>query len=526
MPRLFWLLLVMGASTFPVAFLVNRVVPDPYMDEIFHIPQTQQYCQGDFRRWDPMITTLPGLYYISLLYTSALHLGFWVLGLKSSLPDLCSPPILRSVNICLSILCAFLFREITVQLEPNISGKMASMKAIVMAWYPLHWFFNFLFYTDVGSTTAVMAMYLACLKKAYWTSGLFGILAILFRQTNVVWIVFVTFVGVKDYLGDQHSGEDLVDVKDMPLASCKGHPSIVRQSEVDGSSAQIRRRHNGIPKNTSLISSNPVQKSSLKIGSSTSYGTRGLLEEILSLARRIWYRKLNLIWQFFIPVIGILTFILFVLYNGSIVIGAKEAHKAVPHFAQLMYFAMASSVALAPIHFNPCWIRECFQKFAGGASIQLQSCIVTGFIAALTCVHKFSFSHPYLVADNRHYTFYIWRKVINANWITKYLLTPLYVYGWSSIIIILGKVEDKIWILVFCLGVTGSIVPAPLIEFRYYTVPFYFLALHMPVKKSQESTLWLLIAFEYLVVNILTMYIFLFKPFSWSDTAGLQRFIW
>jgi alpha-1,2-glucosyltransferase len=45
----------------PIAALVNSVVPEPYMDEIFHVPQAQQYCHGDFLTWDPMITTPPGL---------------------------------------------------------------------------------------------------------------------------------------------------------------------------------------------------------------------------------------------------------------------------------------------------------------------------------------------------------------------------------------------------------------------------------------------------------------------------------
>lgn len=43
-----------------LALLVSHVVPDPYMDEIFHVPQAQRYCKGDMT-WDPMITTLPGV---------------------------------------------------------------------------------------------------------------------------------------------------------------------------------------------------------------------------------------------------------------------------------------------------------------------------------------------------------------------------------------------------------------------------------------------------------------------------------
>ena len=34
----------------------------PLQDEIFHVPQTQEYCIGHFSHWDPKITTFPGLY--------------------------------------------------------------------------------------------------------------------------------------------------------------------------------------------------------------------------------------------------------------------------------------------------------------------------------------------------------------------------------------------------------------------------------------------------------------------------------
>ncbi|CAI8606182.1 unnamed protein product [Vicia faba] len=45
----------------PITIMVNRVVTEPYMDEIFHIPQAQHYCKGNFGSWDPMITAPPGL---------------------------------------------------------------------------------------------------------------------------------------------------------------------------------------------------------------------------------------------------------------------------------------------------------------------------------------------------------------------------------------------------------------------------------------------------------------------------------
>ncbi|KAD2805568.1 hypothetical protein E3N88_38945 [Mikania micrantha] len=89
-------------------------------------------------------------------------------------------------------------------------------------------------------------------------------------------------------------------------------------------------------------------------------------------------------------------------------------------------------------------------------------------------------AHPYLLADNRHYPFYLWRKIINAHWSTRYLLVPLYVYSWASILNILAKVQEKVWVLAYFVASAAVLVPAPLIEFRYYTIPFFFLIIHCP----------------------------------------------
>ncbi len=37
-----------AALTSAIAYYVTNLVPEPYMDEIFHIPQAQRYCQGKF----------------------------------------------------------------------------------------------------------------------------------------------------------------------------------------------------------------------------------------------------------------------------------------------------------------------------------------------------------------------------------------------------------------------------------------------------------------------------------------------
>ncbi|GAB2272521.1 glucosyltransferase [Dionaea muscipula] len=163
---------IVGMWVIPVSVLVNRIVPDPYMDEIFHVPQAQKYCKGDFKSWDPMITTPPGLYYISLAHVASLYPWMFVLGWSSSLSDTCSTAILRFLNGVLAVLGSILVYDIIIQLRPTLDRRKATLCAVVLALYPLHWFFTYLYYTDVASLCLFLAMYLACLRKIYWFSAL------------------------------------------------------------------------------------------------------------------------------------------------------------------------------------------------------------------------------------------------------------------------------------------------------------------------------------------------------------------
>lgn len=49
---------------------VNALVPEPYLDEVFHIPQASKYCEGRYYEWDDKITTPPGLYVCPLALIS------------------------------------------------------------------------------------------------------------------------------------------------------------------------------------------------------------------------------------------------------------------------------------------------------------------------------------------------------------------------------------------------------------------------------------------------------------------------
>ena len=58
--RMIYYYLIAFLGLIYVVFMAS--VPEPYMDEPFHVKQTQEYCAGNWSVWDEKITTFPGLY--------------------------------------------------------------------------------------------------------------------------------------------------------------------------------------------------------------------------------------------------------------------------------------------------------------------------------------------------------------------------------------------------------------------------------------------------------------------------------
>ena len=60
--------------------------------------------------------------------------------------------------------------------------------------------------------------------------------------------------------------------------------------------------------------------------------------------------------------------------------------------------------------------------------------VLSGVIRACGCAdaHEYRIQHPFLLSDNRHYTFYIWRRVFLLHPLVPYLLVPGYVaFVWA-----------------------------------------------------------------------------------------------
>lgn len=68
--------------------------------------------------------------------------------------------------------------------------------ALLVAIMPVMFFFNFLYYTDLGSVFYVLFSYACMLYDRPLLSGVAGWMAVVFRQTNIAWIAWIAATDV------------------------------------------------------------------------------------------------------------------------------------------------------------------------------------------------------------------------------------------------------------------------------------------------------------------------------------------
>ncbi|KAE8227334.1 hypothetical protein CF319_g184 [Tilletia indica] len=518
------------------ASLVNQNVPEPYLDEIFHIPQAKAYCEGKWDVWDPKLTTPPGVY---LVYV-ALHR--FVLGPIFGM-HCGNVAAMRSVN-AISLLCvARILQELLLQIRiearlgsdpptytevaqtgvqggikvAEVSPEAAIRKAIadpkgsareartaiaeaeaasirasasaeyaldahLIAFLPPLWFFGLLFYTDVCSLLSVMACMSYAKQGRHGLASLAGLASLLFRQTNIIWVVFVLATSVVDALRE-HGLQDVLAEDVSPSALF------------------------------SLLSS-----------------------AFTTLTRPAAVQATGKLVAVYSPVI--ISFAAFLVWNGGIVLGDKTNHVAALHFPQLLYFAAFTVVFGWPAIASTTpslkhLLARSLRNLVGDWRQSILTIALLG--AALVAVHRFTIEHPFLLADNRHYAFYIWRRVVKVHPYAKYALTPAYVVcgriTWDA----LAPTRTFIWMLGFCAALVLTLVPSPLLEPRYFLVPFVIWRVHVVPAggraRSQEgssrSGVWMAAeAVWYGAINAVTVAVFLYRPFKWASETGWQRFMW
>jgi alpha-1,2-glucosyltransferase len=215
-------------------------------------------------------------------------------------------------------------------------------------------------------------------------------------------------------------------------------------------------------------------------------------------------------------VIVVLSFVYFVFQNGSIVLGDKQNHTASFHLPQFFYF-FAFSFGFGFFALEP-W--QLVAKWLAAIKRNQMSSILLLFVLTYGILN-YTHVHPFLLADNRHYTFYVWRYFLSKFWI-RLLLIPVYFIAITMIFVRLAETKSFLWLLMFSGSTALCLIPSPLIEFRYYVIPFMIMRLQL--KPSTSSIRMEIIFFS--IVNAITIYLFLYRPFEWKHESGTQRFMW
>lgn len=185
--------------------LIDAFVPEPYLDEVFHIGQAQAYLRGQWHVWDPKLTTPPGLYLASwILLKSQRALDRQLVSTDAST----DASTLRFTNFLGGALLALMVRSLLLlnidvyngrsgrNHESNIRRKRSPSWSVwelihttinVYLFPPLFFFYG-LYYTDVLSALSVLYVYRCYLLKQHIRVVFAGLLSLLFRQTNIFWV--------------------------------------------------------------------------------------------------------------------------------------------------------------------------------------------------------------------------------------------------------------------------------------------------------------------------------------------------
>ena len=396
--------------------LFNHFVSEPYMDEIFHVPQAQRIFRGDFT-YDPAITTFPGLYWATAIIARAVE----------SIDNAIAPSLMRGVN-------CFVFAVIADLSILSINDNLKTFLAI--SYIPNFFFYNFLFYTDSASTALVLAS-LALHQKGHviW-GGLSGLCAVAVRQTNIVWV----FVIAAGNLWDD-------------FENCR----------------------------------------------------KPFLDFFIDAA-----------WKFQIQILTGIAFLIFFIKNDfSVVLGHKEYHKNSMHLAQIDYFLLLLFFLSGPKE----WLKTFVKTYQSIADIQSIRKFIT-FFCIFFCFAKFgTVAHIFVLSDNRHLTFYLWRWFLCKDWIRLFLvpMTSAAVVCFSNCTSLQGLRLSKSQMMngaLFWFCTVLTLVPSPLFEIRYLNTSI-ILALLNGVADWKWNC----------VLSAALIYVFLAMPFLNPQSGIIERFI-
>jgi alpha-1,2-glucosyltransferase len=207
-------------------------------------------------------------------------------------------------------------------------------------------------------------------------------------------------------------------------------------------------------------------------------------------------------------------FVGFVYVNDGIVVGDRDAHQVTLNPLQVGYFTLMYGLFSLPSLLAGA--KETFMYIRSRA----KSALFLSLLFALAVKYK-TVAHPYLLADNRHLTFYIWKRIYQSSEIVRYCMIPYYVWVWFFIWNSLGMDFNRRFALIVCTLL--NLVPQLLLEFRYFLYTYLILRVWMrqshrfePIGESLLLT----------TVNIFVFFVFVTHTFIWPNTPEAQRIMW
>lgn len=446
------------------------------IDELFHIPQGIAFCKRNFTYWDPKITTLPGLYLASSVASS--FLGSYYK---------CNTYNLRFINLIASVVNLVLFASIFKFTYGNNQPFRTVLQALSLAILPPLYFFSHVYYTDTLSLTFLLIFSRLCFTSKFKASVLlFGLWSVLMRQTNIMWVAMVF-------------GHKTLDL-------------LIRTSRVFGNAYLTK-----ITSRTTSIIDKDIDNTKLK----RYYGLVDVyvaLKYHLSTCFVTFFKYLTVQDWLVLLTHGIIftSFITFVFLNGSIVLGDKKAHEATIHIPQMFYFLVFYGIFGLP--FVIAKLTATFKLILGN---KLKILVLA--LLFLAIVHLNTIAHPYLLADNRHYTFYVWNRWYGKYNYAKYASVFLYIFLITNLYANLKDQNCISFLLPYSICVFIVLSLQKMIEIRYFLIPYIVLRL-----RFAKSSGWVVFGefLWYIILNVATFYLFFTKEIIWKNFDYPQRLIW
>lgn len=238
---------------------------------------------------------------------------------------------------------------------------------------------------------------------------------------------------------------------------------------------------------------------------------------------------------FLLPfIVNFVLFGVFLKVNGGITFGDKENHEINLHVVQVFYAFTFINCFTWPVWLSTYKIRKYIKFCVGHQSVLSIITHVVGNVlfAALIkyIIDNFTVVHPFLLADNRHYTFYIWKRILSHSK-SHWLMIPIYHFAsWNIVDSLLSNKSQLslsfVTVITFIISIVLTVVPSPLFEPRYYITPLIIFRLF--ISPTDHPSTRNLVEFIYLnAINVIIMGIFFTYEFTWDSEPGrIQRIIW